>query len=189
MLTNSALLHRIVRSTDAFRARARAARYIRGGTAVILDTETTDLDGYCVEISIINAATGRVLFNTLVNPQAPISDGATAIHHLTAADLTDAPTWPDIADTVRSLLHNRIVLAYNAPFDKAVLAREWERSHLPEPGAHWQCLAELRRQHEKTARRRRLGGGHRALDDCLHAYRLLHTIANRRPVPGACVTP
>lgn len=38
------------------------------GIGVILDTETTDLDGRIIEISIIDAATGTVLMNQLINP-------------------------------------------------------------------------------------------------------------------------
>ncbi|GAA3771970.1 hypothetical protein ACFS5L_18810 [Streptomyces phyllanthi] len=41
--------------------------------AVILDTETTRLDGQTVEI---DAATGKKLMNTLVKPTEPISVGA-----------------------------------------------------------------------------------------------------------------
>ncbi|EFT29528.1 hypothetical protein HMPREF9343_02650 [Cutibacterium acnes HL099PA1] len=38
------------------------------GVGVILDTETTDLDGRIIEISIIDAATGTVLMDQLINP-------------------------------------------------------------------------------------------------------------------------
>lgn len=38
------------------------------GIGVILDTETTDLDGRIIEISIIDAATGTVLMDQLINP-------------------------------------------------------------------------------------------------------------------------
>ena len=41
------------------------------GVGVILDTETTDLDGRIIEISIIDAATGTVLMDQLINPSSP----------------------------------------------------------------------------------------------------------------------
>ena len=37
------------------------------GVGVILDTETTDLDGRIIEISIIDAVTGTVLMDQLIN--------------------------------------------------------------------------------------------------------------------------
>ena len=53
------------------------------GVGVILDTETTDLDGRIIEISIIDAATGAVLMDQLVDPQGvPICAQAQTVHHL-----------------------------------------------------------------------------------------------------------
>ncbi|MGW2891812.1 hypothetical protein ACWDDN_42215 [Streptomyces griseoruber] len=55
----------------------RAARELLvPDAAVILDTETTSLDGQTVEIAVIDAATGKKLMNTLVKPTEPISEGA-----------------------------------------------------------------------------------------------------------------
>lgn len=39
------------------------AQLLAPGVGVILDTETTDLDGRIIEISIIDAATGAVLMD------------------------------------------------------------------------------------------------------------------------------
>lgn len=44
------------------------AQLLAPGVGVILDTETTDLDGRIIEISIIDAATGAVLMDQLINP-------------------------------------------------------------------------------------------------------------------------
>ena len=46
------------------------------GAAVILDTETTDLDGYVVEIAVVDAATGDVLLDTFGQPGCPVEPGA-----------------------------------------------------------------------------------------------------------------
>src|SRR6266508_989847 len=83
-------------ATDAGAA-VRWARAMREpGAAVILDTETTDLDGYVVELAVIDAATGDTLLNTLVNPGEPISDGARWVHGITDEQVADAPPWADV---------------------------------------------------------------------------------------------
>ncbi|MEV7122244.1 hypothetical protein [Kitasatospora griseola] len=41
------------------------------GSGLVIDTETTDLFGRVCEITVVDAATGRVRLNTLVNPQTP----------------------------------------------------------------------------------------------------------------------
>ena len=59
------------------RDRAGAARlariWVQSPRTVILDTETTDLDGYLVQLAVIRAWDGAVLLDTLINPEAPIS--------------------------------------------------------------------------------------------------------------------
>lgn len=47
-------------------------------TAVIVDTETTDLGGVVIEIACIDAYDGRVLLDTLVNPNSKIAQRAAA---------------------------------------------------------------------------------------------------------------
>lgn len=109
------------------RAAAREARQLLATpNAVILDTETTDLRGYLVQIAVIDM-TGVVLLDTLVNPQAPISLGAQRIHGLTVGALADAPVFAQIADALTTLLHGRTIVVYNAAFDREILTNEMWR--------------------------------------------------------------
>lgn len=104
-------------------AALEARKLLETPNAVIVDTETTDLRGYLVQIAVIDM-TGAVLLDTLVNPQAPISLGAQRIHGLTVGALADAPTFAQIADQVMTLLHGRTVVVYNAAFDREILTNE-----------------------------------------------------------------
>lgn len=61
------------------------------GAAVILDTETTSLQGYIVEIAVLDTHNGRILLNTLIKPGCRIESDARAVHGITAAELRDAP--------------------------------------------------------------------------------------------------
>lgn len=89
-------------------------QWFRDG-AVVLDTETTGLQGHAVEISIVELGSGTVLFDSLISPGIPISAGATRVHGITAHELEGAPALAEVATTIRELLRGRTVLAYDAP--------------------------------------------------------------------------
>ncbi|WP_208853559.1 3'-5' exonuclease [Streptomyces bacillaris] len=90
-----------------------ARALLEPGRAVILDTETTALDGRTVEIAVIDAATGRKLMGTLVNPDAPISDGARWVHGITDEMVTDARPFAKVLPRLRKVTEGRTVLAYD----------------------------------------------------------------------------
>lgn len=144
------------------------------GAAVILDTETVDLFAEIVEIAVIDAATGRTLLDTLVNPGCPIEPGAQAIHGISDADVADAPTWDKVLPRLKRVTKGRQVLAYNADYDQGVVLRDTERAgrkpgHLADDD-RWACVMQARSDWEGSPRWLPLGGGHRALGDC-HAAR------------------
>ncbi|WP_241665914.1 3'-5' exonuclease [Prescottella subtropica] len=156
-----------------------ATRMLSPGAACILDVETTGLDGAIIEIAVIDAATGEVLLDTLVDPGGvPIEPDAHAVHGLTAADLAGAPTWPQVHPRLAAVTAGRTVLAYNAPFDRDRVLHDCRRAgidpgHLFDP-ARWQCVMARRCQAAGLGLggQLRLDGGHRALAD-VHATRVL----------------
>lgn len=94
---------------------------------LILDTETTDLKGYIVQISVLRARDGATALDTLVNPQAAIAPGAQRVHGITAEMVARAPTFGEIEPQLRALLHGRPVAVYNAQFDTDILHGELRR--------------------------------------------------------------
>jgi len=148
-------------------AAIRWARAMREpGTAVILDFETTDLDGYVVEVAVVDAATGATLLDTLVNPGCPIQPGARAVHGISDADVAGAPPLAEVLPQLLAVTRGRTVLAYNAAFDSGVIARHTRRDgldpgHLEEDG-RWACLMGRRSAWALRYRWLPLGGGHRA---------------------------
>lgn len=158
--------------------RARlTATWMLHSNAVILDVETTGLQGRVCEIAVIDTA-GHVLLDTLVDPQEPIPADAADVHGITDEDLAGAPIWARIAPHVEQLLRGRTVIAYNAPFDRGRLEAEQARAGHPSP-RRWWCLMRARADVEH-APRRALHGGHRAAGDCYAALEVLRTIALRR---------
>ena len=109
--------------------KAEAAQWaadILAANPLILDTETTGLNGYIVQISVIDSA-GEVLLDTLVNPLAEIEEDAMAVHGITQAMVADAPTFAEISAKLHALLRDRTVIVYNLPFDSKILLNERRR--------------------------------------------------------------
>jgi hypothetical protein len=116
---------------------ARKIRELLARDPLFLDYETTHLHlkhgARVCEIGILNGQ-GRAVFSTLVNPQQSIPPAATAVHRLTDAAVAAAPTWVEVAPTLRRTLANRLVVAYSAGF---------ERKFTPKWGIEWICAKKL----------------------------------------------
>jgi len=87
---------------------------------VILDTETTGLDGaQMCDLAILNTR-GETLFNSLIRPTVPIPDGAIAVHHITNEMVQYAPTLADVWPAIRALLRGSLIVTYNAEYDRNI---------------------------------------------------------------------
>ena len=58
-------------------------------------------------------------WDTLINPECAIANSF--VHKITDVDVAQAPTFPDIANTVPSLLAGRMMVAHNASFEQRFL--------------------------------------------------------------------
>jgi DNA polymerase III epsilon subunit-like protein len=181
------------------RDRAEAVRQAQewlalGDAAAILDTETTDLNGYIVEIAVLSMR-GEPLFSCLVNPLVPIEPGAQRVHGLTDADVASAPNFSDIWPEIARLLQGRRVVAFGAVFDQETLVRELWRL-FPDirdaktvapwiASENWLCAKYLYAEfagfwNARFGSYRWLplpDADHRALEDCRALLRLLDLIA------------
>ena len=102
-------------------------------TFAFLDVETTGLspwfgDRIC-EVAILRCREEEILeqFDTLVNPERPISPGAARVNGLADEDLAGAPLFSEIAGQVKSLLKEAIIVCHNAPFDLGFVSSEFNR--------------------------------------------------------------
>ncbi|MBE4592213.1 DNA polymerase III subunit epsilon [Vibrio navarrensis] len=87
--------------------------------AVILDTETTGIDqsARIVEIAIIDARNGDVLYSSLVNPLCPIPAQSQHIHGISKNDVFDKPTFDVVWNQIKGILIDKKVVIYNFDFD------------------------------------------------------------------------
>jgi DNA polymerase-3 subunit epsilon len=112
-----------IRAEDRTKAARWARAVLADPCAMILDTETTDLDGDIIEMAILTMQS-TVLLDTLVHSLREISPEAQAVHGLTRVDLQEAPPFVHVYAQVSALLAQATcIVAYNAGFDLAALHR------------------------------------------------------------------
>ncbi|MEV1040421.1 3'-5' exonuclease [Streptomyces sp. NPDC050204] len=170
----------------------RARQLLEPDVAVVVDTETTDLYGRTVEVAVVDAATGKKLIDTLVQPEAPITPGAYAVHGISDEDLVAAKarTFDRVLPRLRKVTKGRLICAYKEEFDRTVVTRDAERvgkrpMHLADP-ANWFCLMESYAAWLGSGWWVALGGSHRALGDAKAAREVLVEMAKGR---GTAFTP
>lgn len=95
----------------------------------IVDVETTGShksEEKITEIAVIITDGKRVMaeFQSLVNPLRPIDPFVQQLTKITDRMVQDAPTFPEIAEQIFTLLNGNYFVAHNAPFDWALVSRE-----------------------------------------------------------------
>ena len=169
-------------------------------TFAFLDVETTGLSAWfgdrICEIAILRCRGEDILdsFDTLVNPQRPISPGAAHVNGLTEAELAGAPAFAGIANQVMPRLEDAILVCHNVPFDMGFVSSEFHRlgqefppvgmidtlqlarTHFSFPSNRLQVIAETL-QIERP-------GAHRALADVLTTRAVLrHFLVELEQLP------
>lgn len=163
----------------------RAARAVlRDIDAIILDTETTGLyPCEIVQIAIIDLS-GKTLLNTLVKPTRKIEARAAAIHGITENTVSNAPTFKDIYEQVKSVINKKTVLIYNADFDGSVLdlccevygLSKFEYSEFCVMYLYSEFVGEWNDYHQSNKWQKLPGGDHTALGDCLATLEVIKYI-------------
>jgi DNA polymerase-3 subunit epsilon len=102
---------------------------------VFLDLETTGVDtsrDRIVEISLLKVSPGGgepEIKTRRINPGMHIPETATAIHHITDADVADCPSFAQIARSLASFIEGCDLAGYNSnKFDIPLLAEEFLRA-------------------------------------------------------------
>jgi DNA polymerase III subunit epsilon len=101
---------------------------------VVLDTETTGLDpdggDRIVEIGcleLINHMPTERHYRTFVNPDRPMTPGASQISGITDAFLADKPRFAEVADAFLEFIADSELIIHNATFDLKFLNAEFRR--------------------------------------------------------------
>ncbi|MEZ5382730.1 MAG: 3'-5' exonuclease [Microthrixaceae bacterium] len=168
----------------------------------VVDTETTGLDtalDRVIEVAVVHAdGVGDCgpTFTWRIRP-GDGRHGAEHIHHISQADLADAPRFSEVAEAIAEALEGRTLVAHNARFDTGFLAREFARAgrRLPQALARPLCTLDLAARLGMAPLRlaevaRAVGSpppatAHRAADDAVATARLLGPLLNRAGIARA----
>jgi DNA polymerase III subunit epsilon len=102
-------------------------------TFAYLDVETTGLspwfgDRIC-EIAVLRCEGDKIIdsFDSLLNPERPLSPGAARVNGLKDSDLKTAPKFAKAAERVMALVKDAVIVCHNVPFDMGFLSSELGR--------------------------------------------------------------
>jgi DNA polymerase-3 subunit epsilon len=170
----------------------------------IMDTETTglkqtgsNLDSYdeIVQIGIINPH-GQTVFESLVNPtKRRISQEAKEIHGIDLRMLKDAPRFRDIVPKLCEILNGKVVIAYNAEFEKQMLIQTYAKTpkefRKADMQITFQCamdeyshfLGEWSDYYDDYKYQKLPGSCHNVIGDCVAILNLIKEMANAELSP------
>jgi DNA polymerase-3 subunit epsilon len=118
----------------------------------VVDVETTGMRAAGpdrvtdVAVVVLQGARREVVFDSLVNPLAPIPFRIQALTRITDAMVREAPTFEQIADQLLAALAGRIFVAHNARFDWGFVVAEVRRARALALGGTRLCTVRLARR-------------------------------------------
>lgn len=177
--------HEMMMESDHDEAALWARGHIEKGDFVILDTETTGLEGEIIELAVIDHQ-GNVLLNTRLKPDDYTKpNAATSIHGITPEMVADAPTFADIYGQLLNAVKGKTVIIYNRDFDVPLLKYTRQKWHLPRlPVKAYECAMLWYAQwygdwshYWESYKWQPLGGNHSALGDCRATLETLQAMA------------
>jgi DNA polymerase III subunit epsilon len=179
--------------------RAICSEWLTSKSAVILDTETTGLDGMAeiLELAVIGTD-GAPLFESLIRPaHAKEWPGAQSVHGISPEMVADMPLITEFVYELRELLTGGKVIVYNADYDRRLLSQslrlaghdwdvydlQWVDVMVPyakywgdysryHGNYRWQSLTNACAQQGVT-----IENAHRALGDCRMTLALIQKLA------------
>lgn len=118
-------------------------------TAIDFETANQNSGSVCA-VGLIKVQDGEVVdtASSLVrNPDGgPFNYFNTRVHGITAADVSDAPSWRDLWPRIVDFVGEDSLLAHNAAFDRRVWQAACELSQLRAPNATFYCTLRLARR-------------------------------------------
>lgn len=157
----------------------------------LIDLETTGVkaNDQAVEIAILSLDR-EVLFHSLLKPSVSLSPKASAAHGWTMRKLAEAPIFADIYEALASVISGKVLVAYNANYDRRILAATCEAFGLEPFANEFVCAMGIKRQYNGDAPGE-LRGDHTAVGDCMAMAAMLHGIARTESESAECdkVTP
>jgi DNA polymerase-3 subunit epsilon len=109
------------------------------------DVEATGLDPLhdrIVELAVVRADDGVVLFNERIDPGVPISVQASEIHGITNADVAHCARFDHHAPFLQKLIHDAVLVGYGSRrYDTLIVDAELRRAN--QPGVNLRTVQEI----------------------------------------------
>lgn len=171
----------------------------------VFDVETTGLsaaygDRIC-EVGLVLARGDEILatYQSLVNPQRPISPGAAQVNGLTDAQVSQAPVFAEIAAGLLAYIDGAMLVCHNAPFDLSFLDAELSRLGRSRPPGNVIDTLDIARRYYRF-RSNSLSSvaahlhiqnvqAHRALGDALTTFHVFRAFYNQLMERGVLLEP
>lgn len=159
--------------------------------ALIVDTETVG-SGPLIEIVEIalGDVEGNIVYHSLVQPIYNRLPRTTKHQRFDKAEFANAAEWPAIWPGLHALISGKLLIAYNAAFDRRAIAAMCARHRHSSSERGWRCAMELARRvigirrsltlEEACAHYGLEGGNHRADKDVKATVRLLKSLVAAR---------
>jgi DNA polymerase-3 subunit epsilon len=112
--------------------------------ALIIDMETVG-SGPTIEVIeiAIGDVSGNILFESLVRPVFNRLPPPSRHARFNRRAFEDAPYWVDIWPQVAALIERKLLIAYNAGFDRRAMAAMLSRHAQNSPERGWRCAMQL----------------------------------------------
>lgn len=177
-------------TADARRIYSKVAKKLLE-TSVTLDVETTGLSEIAddiVEIAVVNAKTGKTIFNSFIYTETPVNPHAFLVNQITPEMIKDSPKFTEVWDKIQKKIGDKIIIASNSDFDERMVCYGLVKNGKDAPDNLWTCLQKLYCKYsgQKASKiktetmARQLGiepGTHRALTDAQAQAKILKAMA------------
>lgn len=157
--------------------------------AFVIDVETTGLsaEDEVIELSIVRARNGHVLFNNRFKPSKRIEVGAFRVHGIRDSELFRCKSFVFHYEAISRVLQGETVAAWAASNDRRFLSQTFRKYELLEPQVNWICAMRLHQEFAGMPKPSKLGdacrqlgvkaGNHSAMSDALATARVIYKIA------------
>lgn len=155
--------------------------------ALIIDTETvgTGASVEIIELALGNCQ-GSIIYHSLIRPIFNNLPRSTRDQRFDPKEFGAAPHWAEAWDKVATLVENKLLIAYNAAFDRRALSAMRDRHRQSHTERGWRCAMQVVKRSVGTTKNLTLsdacayfgleGGNHRADRDVQATWRLLNKL-------------
>lgn len=155
--------------------------------ALIIDTETVGSGPHVEIVEIaLGDIDGNIVYHSLVQPVYNPLPRSTKNQRFDKSEFAMAPEWPVMWPDLDALMSGKIMIAYNAAFDRRAIAAMCARHRHTSSERGWRCAMELARRTLGIRRALTLeeacshygveGGNHRADKDVEATARLIRSL-------------